>query len=420
MPQEKVADIVKSHRNTPSLSQSQIDNFNRDGFLILRSAIDDSEIKRLERGLSQATPVDKSLEPTAPVYPEPGRYTYATQCPADPDLAFIIEHTAIVEPVRQLLGDQPRLSAYVLYDRSPGGQGIPAHQDYKRWRPVGSSMNWLFAIVPFTDFTETVGALEVAPGSHKLDRVRPGATPCLEVEAPSKPSDADFVNPNLKRGDLILMNMHLWHRAPTNTSSQNRVGLFNKYAAASAPPATGWYRYNSQVVNALSPSGRQLIAEHGEPTITQTRAIIVRQRHGQPELLCLPEKVNEGRPGSQQWQLPGGAAAEETALADWDHGNVIGALQNHLRSQIAGEAPWMSYVGDFDEPAGVSRVYGYEVAQGRLAGPAVGTWQPVSELRAESFPFGWEIDAVKQWLDPGVIRGKGLSQTQARMDQFVY
>ena len=85
-----------------------------------------------------------------------------------------------------------------------------------------------------------------------------------------------------------------------------------------------------------------------------------------------------------------------------------------------GEAPWMSYIGDYQEPEGISRVCGYEVAQGRIAGETIGNWLPLSELNREMFRFGWELDALKLWLDPSITRGKGLSQMQSRIDQFVY
>lgn len=404
---------------THQISPAQLKEYEQNGFLILRGAISDAEIKRLEAGLARATPVDTSLDPTAPTPPEPGRYTFASQCPKDPDLAFIIEHPQIVGPAAQLLKDDPRLSAYVLYDRSPGGKGIPTHQDYKRWRPVGSSMNWLFTIVPFTDFNDVTGKLEVVPGSHRLDRIREGSTPCLEIDPAIRPDESDFIDPELKRGDLLFMNMHVWHRAPINTSDQHRVGLFNKYAGASTPPATGWYRYDTKVVEALSPENRDLIAVHGETQVSNTRAILTRDHNGEPEVLCLPDTETK-TDAERRWMLPGGVAAEERAIPDWDHGNVIASLQQHLREQIAGEAPWMSYIGDYDEPEGVSRVYGYDVAQGRIAGETIGTWLPLSELEPEMFRFGWELDALKLWLDPGITRGKGLSQMQSRIDQFAY
>ena len=398
------------------LADEQIRDYERDGFLVLRGAVSEVDIQRLEKGLARASPVDRAIAPKEPLFPEPGRYTYASQSPADPDLAFIVEHPGIIEPVTQLLGDQPRLSAFVIYNRTPGGHGIPPHQDYKRWRPVGSSMNWLFSIVPFTDFDESVGRLEVAPGSHHLERVTPGSTPCLEVVPAARPADTAFIDPELRRGDLLLMNMHLWHRASQNRSKQNRIGLFNKYAAASAPPAAGWYRYSDAVRNALSPANQSLIPTRGEAPVSQTRAVLTRHRAAGAEVLCLSCDSASGT----RWMLPGGAAAEECAIADWDQGNVIASLQQHLREQIGGETPWMSYIGDFEEPNGVSRTYGYTVSQGRLAGPTTEHWLPVAELQASDFVFGWELLAIATWLDPSIQRGKGLTQTQARVDQFAY
>ena len=84
------------------LSTAQLDQYNKDGFLILRGAIPEPDIQRLENGVANNPPLDSTLDPNAPVFPAPGRYTLATQCLKDPDLAFIVEHTTIVDPVRQI------------------------------------------------------------------------------------------------------------------------------------------------------------------------------------------------------------------------------------------------------------------------------------------------------------------------------
>ena len=85
-------------------------------------------------------------------YPEPAKYTVSGNRMADPGMAPIIEHPVIVDTVETLLGQSAHLTAFVAYLRSPGDTGGGAHCDYKRWRPVGSSMNWLFAIIPLNDF----------------------------------------------------------------------------------------------------------------------------------------------------------------------------------------------------------------------------------------------------------------------------
>ncbi len=394
------------------LTPEQLADYQANGYLVLRGAIDEGDLERLERGLERNPPLDGTLDPDAPAYPAPGRYTLANQCLKDPDLAFIVGHPTIVSSVTDILGEAPRLTAYVIYDRTPGGPGLPAHHDYKRWRPVGSSMHWLFTIVPFCDYDEDTGPLYVAPGSHRPERVRTGTGPCLEVAPAMRPADEDFVDPGLERGDLLLMNMHLWHRASPNRSGVHRAGLFNKYAAASFPPATGYFLYDEDVFAALPPEAQPLIAVHSNREIMTTRAVLTRERQRRQELLL--------RDAGTVLALPGGVVSEERAIPDWDRGNYIASLQQHLREQLAIETPWLSYIGDYEEGDGLCRVYGYTLNDNGFPVPYEGIWQPLDAVDEETLALGWELEAVRRWQDPVITRGKGVSQAQARIDQFAY
>ena len=394
------------------LSPAQIESYQQDGYLVLRGAIPEADICRLERGVASNPPLDGTLDPNAPAFPAPGRYTLATQSLQDPDLAFIVEHQAIVPPVRQLLDDDPKLTAYVIYDRTPNGRGLPTHHDYKRWRPVGSSMNWLFTIVPFCDFDTDAGPLYVAPGSHHPQRIHAGPTSCLEVDPAIRPDESEFIDPQLKRGDLLFMNMHLWHRADNNRSDHHRVGLFNKYAAANAPPATGYYLYNEAVYAALSDAGKKLIAVHSDLPITTSRALLSRQRGKEVEIYVTDD---DGR-----LRLPGGAVWDERSIPDWDLGNMIAPLQHHLREQVAIETPWLSYVGDYEDDGGLCRLYGYSLNDHGFPVAYPGRWLTRVELEQETQIDEWVVTAIDAWLDPAIVRGKGLSQAQCRIDQFAY
>ena len=164
------------------LTPHQLSAYQRDGYLKLSGQVDEQSLVRFEQALARHR-FDDGPTP-GKTWPESGaRYTLAKNCMADPDLAFIAEHSAIVPVARALLDDDPVLTAFVVYDRTTGGGGLPVHHDYKRWRPVGSSMNWCFSVVPLTDFDDETGQLFIAPGSHRLDRVRPGASRAQEVAA---------------------------------------------------------------------------------------------------------------------------------------------------------------------------------------------------------------------------------------------
>lgn len=394
------------------LTKHQIAQYQKAGYLILRSQVDESDLKRFDEALKRNPPVDGNVPGT---YPEPGRYTLAKSSFADPDLAFMAEHEKIVPLAETLLEDDVYLTAFVVYDRTPGGGPIGIHHDYKRWRPVGSSMKWLFTIVPLTDFNAETGQIFLAPGSHHLDRIRDTGEKALHISAAIRPGEDDFIDPELKRGDLLIMNQHIWHKAAGNKSDISRVGIFNKYAAAHYPPATGYYLFNSAVHEALSESGRRIIAVHSDKPIKTTRLLLERHIGDAPEFLVLPE--------GNGLAFPGGATYVERAIPDWDRGNYIASLQANLREKLRIETPWVSYVGDYEEGDHLCRLYGYVLSGNGFPVPyREGEWLNIEQIsqRRNEFDFGYERDAITKWLDPGIIRGKGLSQAQCRVDQFAY
>jgi hypothetical protein len=412
------------------LTASQLADYERDGFLILKGAIADEDITRWEAALDRNPPLDGTLDKatTAATYPGPGRYTLALNAAKDPDLADLAQHPTIVPAAADVLGADPRLTAFVLYDRTPGGAGIPSHNDYKRWRPVGSSMNWAFTIVPFCDFEADCGRLFVAPGSHHLDRVGPGPERPLCVTPPVRPDEADYIDPELQRGDLLLMNMHLWHRADGNQASHHRVGAFNKYGAADAPPATGYFLFDDDVHQALAPENRDLLAVHSDKAIVRTR-LLLQKADDDPRILIIDDEAEgaeagaAGGGGAGCANLPGGPAVAEQAIPDWDQGNYIASLADAVRRQIRIELPWVSYIGDFPEADGLCRVYAYTLTGFGFPVPYAGTrWVSRAQLveDRDRLAVDWLPEALDRWLDPTVVRGKGLTQAQSRVNQYAY
>jgi len=404
---------------TANLTPGQLRDYERDGFLLLKGHMPEADIERVERGFQRNPPLDGTLDPNRPEYPNPGRYTLAQSCLKDPDLGFLAEHAGITTPAADVLGGDPRLTAYVIYDRTPEGPGLPMHNDYKRWRPVGSSMNWVFTIVPFCDFDAAAGRLYVVPGSHHIERVTPGSERPLEVAAPVMPNEADLIDPGLERGDLLLMNMFLWHKADANHSDHHRVGAFNKYASADAPPATGYFLFDDDVPAALAPENRSLIATHSNKPLATTRLVLTRADDERDPQILLTNRADG------KLQLPGGPTFIEQAIPDWDRGNVVASLQASLRQQIRIETPWVSWVGDFDEGDHLCRTYAYTLTGLGFPVPySEGRWLSRSQLanaRADGdLAHGYEVEALDRWLDPTVVRGKALTQAQSRVNQYAY
>ena len=344
-------------------------------------------------------------------YPEPAKYTVGGNTMAKPGLASIVEHPTVVNAVESLLGERAHLTAYVAYVRTPGNRGGGAHFDYKRWRPVGSSMNWIFAIIPLNDFDEIFGPLLVSAGSHKLTRLRDAQAAIRDLTAPDRDKLPPFVDPELKAGDLLLMDGRTWHLPPPGTAKEDRCGFFLKYCAVNAPPAAGYYPYNDAAYHAMSDAGKRLIPVHFDGPISYARLLIERTSDAEPSFLLRHSA------DSNSWELPGGATEEEEEGVAWDIGARIGALQSMVEEQLNGEAiPWMSYIDDIPSDGGVCRVYGYRDSDGNLESSVKELdrceWFTATGLRTALGQHHAINQIVRSWKRKEVIRGKGKAGRQ--------
>jgi len=395
-------------------TSAQHREYQEEGFLVLREVFTDHELDKLDQASDLHPPLDDGKDKGGVGnWPSPGRYTLAKSSWCDPTFVYFAEHPTIVGGAKELLNDDINLTAFVLYDRTPGGAGLPGHHDYKRWRPVGSSLNWLFTIIPMCDYDNATGPLFVAPGSHHTDRLTNRGEGVMHVTEAIQPDPHDYVDPQLRRGDLLFMNMHLWHKAADNVSSLHRRGLFNKYAAKHYPPATGYYMFSDDIHDLFSEEGKELIAVHSSKEIKTTRLLLQRESNKGSEYFFVVE--------DQELRLPGGPVYLEDAIPDWDIGNYIAALQTNILNEIRLETPWVTYIGDYEESENLCRVYAYPLNRNGFPVPYIeGKWVSRTDIQHQTFRYGYETSVIADWCDPSLIRGKGLSQAKCRVDQFAY
>ena len=396
---------------TASLSKQQIANFHEDGYLIVRNVLSAKEVDELRRTVQHQ--VKRDAYPTSLKYPEPAKYTVSGNRVAEPGLTAIAEHPTVINAVESALGQPAHLTAYVAYLRTPGDKGGGAHCDYKRWRPVGSSMNWVFAIIPLTDFDASYGPFLVSPKSHKLTQVIDPDAHILDVTRPDREQLPPFIDPEVKAGDLLVVNEHVWHEAPAGTTTEDRCGIFNKYCAIDAPPAAGYYPYNPAALDALSDDGKRLIPTCFDKPITTTRLLIEDASSAESKFLLRRDAE------THHWELPGGKGWEEEKGVGWDVGARVGSLQEITQTQLGLEVPWMSYIEDVEEDEGISRVYGFSDENLDTDALANGgcEWFTKSELKQRLGESDAICRAVDTWQRADIIRGKGKACYQSR-NQF--
>ncbi len=393
---------------TLTLNDQQIADYHENGYVIVRNALSAKEADELRRVVQKQ--VKRDAYPSTLKYPEPAKYTVSGNRLADPGLTEIAEHPTVIGAVESALGQPAHLTAYVAYLRTPGDKGGRAHCDYKRWRPVGSSMNWVFAIIPLTDFDTAYGPFLVSPKSHKLTQVIDPDAHILDLTRPDPEQLPPFIDPELKAGDLLVVNEHVWHEAPPGTTTEDRCGIFNKYCAIDAPPAAGYYPYNPTALDALSDDGKRLIPVCFDRPIATTR-LLVEDSSSQESKFLLHRDAE-----TNSWELPGGEGWEEEKGVGWDVGARIGSLQELTQTQFGLDVSWMSYIEDVEEENGICRIYGFSdenldidaLANNRCE------WFTKSELKQRLGESDTIFGAVDTWQQADVIRGKGTACRQSR------
>jgi ectoine hydroxylase-related dioxygenase (phytanoyl-CoA dioxygenase family) len=393
------------------IDDQQMADYHENGYLIVRNLLSSEEVETL-RDIVKAQAKWNSYPPSLK-YPTPGKYTISGNKMAEPGLASIAEHPTVVQAVEAALGQPAHLTAYVAYLRTPGDKGSGAHCDYKRWRPVGSSMNWVFAIIPLVDFDEEYGQFLVSPGSHKLSCVVDENAHIQDLAPIDKSQMAPFIDPELKAGDLLVTSAYTWHEAPAGTTSDDRCGIFNKYCAVNAPPAAGYYPYHSDALGALSEAGKRLIPVCFDEPIATTRLLIERSTGEDAEFLLVRDTKND------RWGLPGGEGWEEEEGVGWDVGSRIGSLQVLVKQQLDSDVPWMSYIEDVKREEGICRVYGFsdDSLTSCVAKNGQADWFTKGQLKSLLGEDDYICQAIATWQRDDIIRGKGKAVSQ-RKNQF--
>ncbi len=394
--------------------------FEKDGFFVIRGALTEAEVDRLANPICRAFAAGEydSHNPEK-AYPEPGIYSMGPKILGEhPEIASVsLAHPTIVRAIEELFGEPAVLAQYWSIMRPPGAgvdeagfvPGSGAHFDYKPWRCVGSFVKWMFAVIPFVDYTEDVGPLCVSPGSYHRTTVLDSDGRVHPVDAAQVPpaADVELVDPSLKKGDVVLMHGFCWHEARPNYGTTDRAGLYMKFHAQSSPPACGPWIYPSAVAEALPDEYRHLVPHHradgqcasvrGEPVggIDEAQLVI---EDADGRILLLGDE-------STGYTLPGCTAAEDSGAGILDTGNVMGSVMAGAKSATGLDLPWLSWLLDVPGQLGGDsrcRVYGHrllESAPALTAGDVTYRWLTGAEI--ESATAAGHVaggDEVRRWI----------------------
>jgi ectoine hydroxylase-related dioxygenase (phytanoyl-CoA dioxygenase family) len=218
---------------TPVLSERQIDDFHRQGYLAARGAFDDGEMALIDRWAEElAARPERS-----------GRHwVYREKSLTEPgkDLINRIEniqafHAGFAElarvlaaPAAQLLDEEAVLFKEKINFKMPGGDGFKAHQDSQAgWDAYADY--FVNVLVTIDEATAENGCIELAAGHHRRGLFR-SWEPLTEDDM----RGMEFVPVPTRPGDLVFFDCFAPHRSAPNASGRMRRLYYATYNRRSA------------------------------------------------------------------------------------------------------------------------------------------------------------------------------------------
>lgn len=230
---------------------SQLEQFHRDGFLVVRGLMSEVETTALGDHFMEihaAGPIPGAFEPLSPEasggdilrqYPrvmQPHRFDLASmKCMLD---------ARVRDVLAALFGEEPLAAQSMMYFKPPGARGQALHQDnfYLRVSPGTCLAAW----VPLEDADEENGGLFIVPGSHKTDVQCPHVADLsvsFTTEEVDIPPDMAPVEVVLKAGDVLFFNGSVIHGSGPNTSKDRfrRAFICHYVGESTTEMSEGYY-----------------------------------------------------------------------------------------------------------------------------------------------------------------------------------
>lgn len=238
---------------TRQIDQSDLENFEKDGYVILKgffsqdeantllnAALNDEMIKKQTFGMEDAGGKATKLA----LWYNSGEDIYG---------AFS-KNEHILNVLEELLGGPVALYHTKLLQKEPKGGGAwEWHQDYGYWYKNGFLFpEMLSVMVAVTKADKENGCLQVLKGSHKIGRIEhlisgsQNGADMERVDEALKIMELEYVE--LEPGDTLIFHGNTLHRSDRNNSDSSRWSLISAYNLASNKP------YKDEPVSSYTPA----------------------------------------------------------------------------------------------------------------------------------------------------------------------
>jgi ectoine hydroxylase-related dioxygenase (phytanoyl-CoA dioxygenase family) len=213
---------------TPILTQQQIDEFNKKGFVLLHGAFTGDD---MEQVLQWTSDVERLPEVSGK------QWVFHEKSRIDPDSDLIsrIEYispfhagfaelsTILAKTASQVMGDEAILFKEKINFKMPGGDGFKPHQDSQAgWQDYADY--FVTIMVCIDEATIENGCLQMVAGYQNRGLYREWE-PLSEQDM----ADMDFIYCPTRPGDIVLFDCYTPHASDPNMSNHTRRLYFATY-----------------------------------------------------------------------------------------------------------------------------------------------------------------------------------------------
>jgi ectoine hydroxylase-related dioxygenase (phytanoyl-CoA dioxygenase family) len=226
------------------LTAANIEDYHRDGYVIIRNFLKDEEIKKL---YDIATGDDTLQKHAFDLNDQTGKKTKLTlwYTPGNDAYGLLTKSNRMVVSADKLMDGESEVCHFhsKLMQKEPKvGGAWEWHQDYGYWY----KNEFLFPdqmmsiMVAITDANKENGCLQVIKGSHKMGRIEHGFSG-EQVGASQHYVDLalkrmELVYVELKAGDALFFHSNTLHRSEANLSDRARWSLISVYNRSANVP----------------------------------------------------------------------------------------------------------------------------------------------------------------------------------------
>ena len=216
------------------LSKGQIDQFHRDGFLLVRAMYKPEEMKEI----SQWTD-DVAGSPEVPghymMYFEPSKKDGSRIISRIEDFvsfhegfAELITRRRMHQAVSDLFGETAVLFKDKINFKLPGGDGFKEHQDVQAGWDDYARLH-ITAMIAIDETNQDNGSVEMIPGMHKQGVLGEMWAPLTDADT----ANASYEPVHCQPGDAVFFGSYAPHRSMPNKTEMARRVLYITFNAAS-------------------------------------------------------------------------------------------------------------------------------------------------------------------------------------------